>query len=313
MRDRLQSAANWFPAWVLGAALLALWKPPLFTWFAGPWIVWGLAVVMLGMGLTLSVRDFGGVLRMPGAVALGFVAQYSIMPLLGWSVAKALALPADFAVGLILVACCPGGTASNVVCFLARANVALSVVMTMCSTLAAVVMTPLLTQWLAGAYVPVDAWGILLTTAQVVLVPVLLGLFLHHRTPRLAAVLTPAGPLLSVLIISLIVASIIGQSAAAIFEHGPRLLLAVALLHGGGFALGYTLARVCRYNEVSARTISIEVGMQNSGLGAVLARTHFAAAPLTAVPAALSSVCHSLLGSLLAGYWRWRGNPPGAC
>ena len=141
MRRLLLASANWFPAWVLGASLLALWQPALFTWFSVPWIVGGLALVMLGMGLTLSAGDFAAVLRLPGAVALGFAAQYTIMPLIGWSVGKMLALPAPFAVGLILVACCPGGTASNVVTYLARGNVALSVLMTMCSTLAAVVMS----------------------------------------------------------------------------------------------------------------------------------------------------------------------------
>jgi BASS family bile acid:Na+ symporter len=307
MRRLLLASADWFPAWVLGGALLALWKPELFTWFSGPWIVWGLAVVMLGMGITLNVSDFASVMRMPRTVGLGFVAQYTIMPLLGWSVAKLLALPPAFAVGLILVACCPGGTASNVVTYLARANVALSVIMTMCSTLAAVVMTPLLTGWLAGAYVPVDAWGIFLTTAQVVLAPILLGLLLHHKAPRLTGFILPVGPIVSVLVISLIVASIIGQNAAAIFAHGPQLLLAVSLLHGGGFALGYAAARLGGYDRKIARTVSIEVGMQNSGLGAVLAKTRFAAEPLTAVPSALSSVCHSLLGSLLAGWWRLRG------
>ena len=304
MRRLLLASADWFPAWVLAAALLALWQPSLFTWFSGPWIVWGLALVMLGMGLTLDVADFAAVLRLPGAVAVGFAAQYTIMPLLGWSVGKMLALPAPFAVGLILVACCPGGTASNVVTYLARGNVALSVIMTMCSTLAAVVMTPLLTGWLAGAYVPVDAWGIFLTTAQVVLAPVLAGLLLHHQAPRLAGFILPAGPIMSVLVISLIVGSIIGQNASAIFAHGGQLLLAVTLLHSGGFFLGYVVGRLFGFDLGVARTISIEVGMQNSGLGAVLAKTRFAAEPLTAVPSALSSVCHSLLGSLLAAWWR---------
>ena len=304
MRRFLLASADWFPAWVLAAALLALWQPSLFTWFSGPWIVWGLALVMLGMGLTLNVADFAAVLRLPGAVAVGFAAQYTIMPLLGWSVGKMLALPAPFAVGLILVACCPGGTASNVVTYLARGNVALSVIMTMCSTLAAVVMTPLLTGWLAGAYVPVDAWGIFLTTAQVVLAPVLAGLLLHHQAPRLAGFILPAGPIMSVLVISLIVGSIIGQNASAIFAHGGQLLLAVTLLHSGGFFLGYVVGRLFGFDLGVTRTISIEVGMQNSGLGAVLAKTRFAAEPLTAVPSALSSVCHSLLGSLLAAWWR---------
>ena len=306
MRRLLLASADWFPAWVLTAALLALWQPSLFTWFSGPWIVWGLALVMLGMGLTLDVADFAAVLRLPGAVAVGFAAQYTIMPLLGWSVGKMLALPAPFAVGLILVACCPGGTASNLVTYLARGNVALSVIMTMCSTLAAVVMTPLLTGWLAGAYVPVDAWGIFLTTAQVVLAPVLAGLLLHHQAPRLAGFILPAGPIMSVLVISLIVGSIIGQNASAIFAHGGQLLLAVTLLHSGGFFLGYVVGRLFGFDLGVTRTISIEVGMQNSGLGAVLAKTRFAAEPLTAVPSALSSVCHSLLGSLLAAWWRRR-------
>ena len=304
MRRLLLASADWFPAWVLAAALLALWQPSLFTWFSGPWIVWGLALVMLGMGLSLRLENFTAVLRLPGAVALGFAAQYTIMPLLGWSVAQMLALPAPLAVGLILVACCPGGTASNVVTYLARGNVALSVLMTMCSTLAAVVMTPLLTGWLAGAFVPVDAWVIFVTTAQVVLAPVLLGLFLHHKAPRLTEFMLPAGPIVSVLVISLIVASIIGQNAAAIFAHGGQLLLAVTLLHGGGFFLGSLLGRFGGFDRAVTRTLSIEVGMQNSGLGAVLAKTHFAAEPLTAVPSALSSVCHSLLGSLLAAWWR---------
>ncbi len=306
MRRLLSAAANAFPVWVLGATLLALWQPPLFAWFSGPWIVWGLAVVMLGMGLTLELDDFRAVTRMPRAVAAGFIGQYTIMPLLGWSVARLLALPDAFAVGLILVACCPGGTASNVVTFLARANVALSVVMTTCSTLAAVVMTPLLTGWLAGAYVTVDAWGMFLTTAQVVVAPVVLGVLLRRHLPRVADTLLPVGPLLSVVVISLIVGSIIAQNASAILVHGPRLLLAVALLHAGGFAFGYLLTRLCGFDRMTARTISIEVGMQNSGLGAVLAKTHFAAAPLTAVSSALSSVCHSLIGSLLAGVWRLR-------
>jgi BASS family bile acid:Na+ symporter len=233
------------------------------------------------------------------------------MPLLGWSVARLLRLPDALAVGLILVACCPGGTASNVVTYLAGANVALSVVFTLASTLAAVIMTPILTLLLAGTRVSVDAWGMLLTTAQVVLAPVLLGVFLHHRMPRLAALVKPVGPILSVIVISLICASIVGANAQAIFTHGLILILAVVLLHSGGFGLGYALALALRYDRNVARTLSIEVGMQNSGLGTVLARKHFPLEPLTAVPAALSSVCHSLIGSLLAGYWRLKAAKDG--
>jgi BASS family bile acid:Na+ symporter len=283
-----------------------MWRPEAFTWFSGPWIVWGLAFVMLGMGVTLDAGAFRKVATRPWPVALGFFAQYTVMPATGWFVAKALGLPPDFAVGLILVACCPGGTASNVVTYIARANVALSVVMTFCSTLAAVAMTPWLTHWLAGAYLEVDAAGMLLTTLQVVVAPVAIGVALHHRVPALAKSFSEYGPFVSVLLICLIVASIVGNSREAILEHGGRLAVAVVLLHGSGFFLGWVLAKLARLPTPDSRAVSIEVGMQNSGLAAVLAKTHFVANPLTAVPAALSSVAHSLIGSLLAAVWRLR-------
>lgn len=301
----LNILANLFPVWVVLGGLLALMHPPWFTWFGSGAITWGLAVIMLGMGITLSVDDFKAVARMPRAVATGVAAQYLIMPLLGWSLAHLLSLPTAYAVGLILVSCCPGGTASNVVTFIARANVALSVLMTMCSTFAAVAMTPLLTKGLAGTLVPVPAWGLFLSTVQVVLVPLVLGLTLHHLAPRVVRAVLPAAPLVSVLTIVLICASIIGGSAPAVKASGGKLLLAVGLLHAGGFGLGYGFARLFGYEELVRRTVSIEVGMQNSGLGVVLARGHFAD-PLTAVPCAISATFHSVIGSVLAGLWRVR-------
>lgn len=302
----LARAADAFPVWILVAALLALFQPSVFTWFSGGWIVWTLALVMLGMGLTLTTDDFRRVATMPRAVALGFVAQYTIMPGLGWGIAHLLRLDPPFAVGLVLVACCPGGTASNIVTYIARADVALSVVMTMCSTFAAVLMTPLLTSLLAGTWVKVDALGLLLGTVQVVLIPLLLGLALRHFAPRLVARLLPAAPLVSVLGVTLIVGSIVGANAPAIRAGAATLLLAVFLLHAGGFGLGWVAAWIFRQPSATRRTVSIEVGMQNSGLGVVLARQNFAD-PLTAVPCAISSVFHSLIGSLLAGWWRRRG------
>lgn len=306
MPSFLVLAANLFPVWVLLGAVTALFYPAAFTWFDRTWITVGLAVIMLGMGITLSVDDFKKVLRMPKAVGCGFAAQYLIMPFLGWWVAQLYRLDPPLAVGLILVSCCPGGTASNVVTYIARANIALSVLMTMCSTMAAVVMTPLLTSWLAGAYVPVDGWGMFWSTVQVVLLPMLVGLFCHHRFPALTRWVSPAGPLVSVVLITLICASIVGQNRMAILENGVLILSAVATLHSAGFFLGYLFARIFRYDVIVARTVSIEVGMQNSGLGATLARAHFTAEPLAAVPSAISSVCHSVIGSLLAGIWRNR-------
>ncbi|MFT4571075.1 MAG: BASS family bile acid:Na+ symporter [Hyphomicrobiaceae bacterium] len=305
MQRAVDIATNAFPIWVVLAGIAALVHPPLFTWFSGPWIVWGLAVIMLGMGITLSIDDFREVVRVPGAVVAGVTAQYLIMPFLGWGLATALALPTPLAVGLILVASCPGGTASNVVCYLARANVALSVLMTMTSTFTAIIMTPVLTKWLAGTLVPVDAWGLFMSTVQVVLLPVLAGLALHHLVPRVVAAVTPVAPLISVAAIVMICASIIGASADTLLSSGGRLVVAVVALHGGGFAIGYGFGRLLGYEDLVRRTISIEVGMQNSGLGAVLARRHFAD-PSTALPAAISATVHSVIGSALAGIWRVR-------
>lgn len=190
---------------------------------------------------------------------------------------------------------------------------ALSVLMTMCSTFGAIVMTPLLTSWLAGTLVPVDGWGLFLSTVQVVLLPLVIGLGLHHFLPRLVQAVLPAAPPISVITIALICASIIGQSAAAIKESGGLLLLAVFLLHAGGFLLGYFFAQLFGYDKIIRRTISIEVGMQNSGLGVVLAKKHFAdpitGVSLAAVPCAISSVFHSVIGSVLAGIWRLTRQP----
>jgi len=299
-----------FPVWVVVLCGFALVEPDWFTWFRGPWIVWGLAVIMLGMGVTLTVNDFKTVTKMPKPVIVGVVAQYTIMPLLGWGIGRALGLPTEYAVGLILVACCPGGTASNVVAFIAKADVCLSVVMTAFSTLAAVVMTPLLTTTLVGTRVPVDAWGLFQSTLQVVIIPVVAGVVLNRVFPKAVKTMLPVAPLVSVLAIAMICASIIGQRADEVKESVGPLMLGVALLHVGGFTLGYGLTRLMKLPIRSARTVAIEVGMQNSGLGVVLANKHFAnpvtGIALAAVPCAISAVMHSVIGSVCAGYWRWK-------
>jgi len=301
--------SNLFPVWVVLGGIAALIHPGCFMWFTGRWIVGGLAVIMLGMGITLRFEDFRHVLRMPRAVAVGLVAQFTIMPLLGWGIARLLKLDTPYAVGLILVACCPGGTASNVVSYLARANVALSVLMTMCSTFAAVLLTPLLTKALAGTYVPVDAWKLFLDTTEVVLAPVLAGLLLHQFAPRMVKWVQPVSPPIAVITIALICASVIGQQADRILHSGGRILGAVFLLHAGGFALGYGMARLLRHDTQVCRTIAIEVGMQNSGLGVVLARTSFPNLPAAPIPCAISATFHSVIGSVLAGIWRLRPPP----
>lgn len=298
-----------FPLWILLCSGVALASPGAFAWFSGEWIVWGLGVIMLGMGLTLTFEDFRAVLSLPKAAMVGVFAQFLVMPSLGYGVAMLLDLPGidpNLAAGLILVACCPGGTASNVITFLARANVALSVLMTTVSTFAAIALTPLLTKWFAGTLVEIDAWKLCLDTVKVVLAPVLAGLLLNRYLPKASRRVAPVAPLVSVVAIVLIVASVIGQNRDLVLGSGWRLLAAPALLHIGGFALGYLAARALKLPVEDRRTISIEVGMQNSGLGTHLARNSFpgTAAP---VPCAISAVYHSLIGSLLAGWWRWKG------
>jgi BASS family bile acid:Na+ symporter len=298
--DRLTRA---FPVWVMTAAVIALIEPRALTWFSGPLITGGLGLIMLGMGLTLEVADFARVAQDPVTVATGFVLQYTVMPALGWAMGYLFDLPTPFAVGLVLVACCPGGTASNVVTFLARGDVSLSVTMTALSTLMAAVMTPLLTELLVGSRVEVSVVGLLISTLQVVIVPVVAGVALTSLAPRTTARLQVVAPLAAVITIALIVGSILGAGRDEVMGAGLRLLGAVAGLHAGGFALGYVCARIAGRSTIASRTISIEVGMQNSGLGVVLARQHFAS-PLVAIPCAISSLTHSVLGSMLAAWWR---------
>jgi bile acid:Na+ symporter, BASS family len=252
---------------------------------------------------------------MPRALVAGVALQFTVMPLAGFAIAYALALEQGLAVGLILVACCPGGTASNIVAYLARGNVALSVAMTMASTLAAVVLTPLLTGVLAGAYVEIDRVNLLQNMAVIVLVPVLAGTLLNRLFPRVAGAVSGLLPLVAIILVILIVGGIVGGAKAEIAVHAGVLVLATFLLHLAGFGLGFLLARLLGLGTAEQRTIAIEVGMQNSGLGSGLAKTpafaaqfaDIAQAALAPVPAAISAVWHVVIGSLLAGWWRRRG------
>lgn len=308
----MKHSRSWFTdlylLWLIGVAVVALLWPATFLWFCGQWVVWALTLVMLGMGFTLTVDDFRRLFRMPGSLALGFLAHYTIMPISGWLLARTLKLDAGFAVGLILVASCPSGTASNVISFLARANVALAVMVTLTSTLLAFVMTPLWCKTLAGAYVPVDALRLCLSTLQVAVAPVLLGVFCNWKFPKQVAKVSRFGPVVSVLAIMFITGGIVAANADAILANAGKLALATVLLHVMGFGVGYAVAKTLGYAEDVARTISIEVGMQNGGLAAVLARQNFPTQPMTAVPAVFSAIVQNIVGSIVASYWRAR--PP---
>lgn len=292
-----------FPLWIILCAALALLEPKLFTWFSGPWITFGLSGIMLGMGLNLKWSDFAQVVKTPAWVLLGLLLQFTVMPLLGWGLSKIFHLPPFFAVGMILVSSCPGGTASNVIAYLAKAHIALSVAMTTCSTLAAIVLTPILTASLAGSTLDVDAWGLFYSTLKVVLIPVIVGIILNRYAPKWTRKVIPYAPNVAVALIVLIVASIIGQGKSIVLTSGISLFFALCCLHILGFVLGYLFSVLLLRNDKVSKTISIEVGMQNSGLGAVLARENFIH-PATAIPSALSSLIHSILGSIFVAFFK---------
>lgn len=286
-----------FPLWIVLGALLSFGYPQSVTWFKGPLITWGLGGIMLGMALTLDISDFKRIGQSPKWVLSGVALQFLIMPFLGYTLAALFKLPTEFAVGLILVSCCPGGTASNVISFLAKANVALSVSMTAVSTFVAIVATPLLTSLLVHQRLEVNGWGLFISTVQVVLVPLVLGLSLKKFFPILTQRLLPVAPVVAVFLIVMIVSSVLGSGRQIILHAGISLFVAVLLLHVLGFALGFIVSWMINKDRQVAATTAIEVGMQNSGLGVVLAKSNFSQAAVS-IPSALSSVCHCLIGSL---------------
>ncbi len=262
---------------------------------------------MLCMGLTLSVRDFADVLLRPKVVLSGVAVQYLAMPFLAWLVAKVLALPPALATGLILVGCCPGGTASNVIAYLAKADVALSVCLTAMATLLAVLMTPLLATLYIGQQAPVPTWGLFGSVAKIVLLPVTAGTLLNTFFGARLSGPKRLLPVLSTLAIVVIIGIVVSLNRNGLSEVGGRAILAVVLHNGLGMAAGYLAARMLRLKPAQLRTLVIEIGMQNSGLGVALAKQYFST--LAALPGAVFSVWHNLTGSLLAGYWA--RHPPG--
>ncbi|OFW12140.1 MAG: bile acid:sodium symporter [Acidobacteria bacterium RIFCSPLOWO2_02_FULL_59_13] len=289
-----------FPLWAVAATTVALAWPDRLTPL-GPAIVPLLGVVMFGMGLTLTARDFLAVARRPLLIAGGTALQFGIMPLAAWIVGHSLSLPPELLVGLILVGACPGGTASNVICFLARGDVALSVTLTTVSTLLAVLLTPALTWLYVGELVPVPVLSMLLSILQVVILPVVAGVVVNHLFGARFAYLRGSFPLISVAAIVVIIAIVVALNAGQAAVLAWPVVMAVALHNSLGLAAGYSLPWLFGFDARICRTLAIEVGMQNSGLGVALATQFFSAA--AALPGAVFSVWHNLSGSLLAAYW----------
>lgn len=291
-----------FALWVVVFAFIALCFPTAFVWMKA-YIPWVLGIIMLGMGMTMTVDDFKGVLQSPKAVFVGVVAQFLIMPSLAYVLCQVFQLPAEIAVGVLLVGCCPGGTASNVIAYMAKANTALSVACTSVSTFLAPILTPAIFYILASQWIPIDAGSMFIDILKVVIFPIILGVLLRSLFKQKTEQYIQVMPLISVIAIVVIVAAIIAASKESILQSG-LLILGVVILHNGlGFLLGYWASRLFNLSYPDCKAVAIEVGMQNSGLGVTLAAIHFAASPVTAVPSAIFSLWHNISGPALATYW----------
>ncbi|SFF46521.1 bile acid:Na+ symporter, BASS family [Aureimonas phyllosphaerae] len=289
-----------FAVWVIVFAALGFFLPAAFRPVA-PYIVTLLGIIMFGMGLTLSLDDFREVGRRPFDVGVGVLGQFLIMPLVAVLLTRIIPMSPEVAAGVILVGCCPGGTSSNVMTYLSKGDVALSVACTSVTTLLAPLVTPFLVWLFASQFLPVDAMSMFVSIVKVILLPLALGFALQKLAPSLVRVAEPALPLVSVTGIVLIVAAVVAVNQAATAGSG-LLIFAVVILHNGiGYALGFLTARACGLSLAKRKAISIEVGMQNSGLGAALASAHFS--PLSAVPSAIFSVWHNISGALLANVY----------
>ena len=294
-----------FAIWVLLFAAIAMVLPDIFVWLKA-YIPWMLGIIMLGMGMTMTVDDFKSVLQSPKAVMIGVLAQFMVMPGLAYALCKLLQLPTEIAIGVILVGCCPGGTASNVITYMAKGNTALSVACTSVSTLLAPIFTPAIFSVLASQWLEINAMSMLVSILQVVLFPIIVGLLIRSLFKKQVGAYIQVMPLISVVAIVAIVAAIIAGSRTQILESGLLILGVVALHNGLGYLLGFWASRWLKLPYADCKAVSIEVGMQNSGLGVALAATHFAASPLTAVPSAIFSLWHNISGPALATYWASR-------
>ena len=292
--------SDWMGVLVLMAALAGLLFPGTLGRLKPALINPLLGVIMFGMGLTLKPADFRVVFSRPKDVIIGCLAQFTVMPLLAFALTRIFRLDAALAIGVILVGCCPGGTASNVITYLAKGDLALSVGMTAVSTVLAPVLTPLLVWLLAGEMVAVDVIGMLLSILWVVILPIALGLLVKKFWPRTTERATGWLPAVSTLAICLIVLIVIAANAHKLLDGGWIILLVVALHNLCGFVIGYLIGGFLGLTSPKRRAISIEVGMQNSGLATSLATIHFAAYPLATIPGALFSVWHNISGAVLA-------------
>lgn len=299
----LQRFTSLFPIWAIVLSAIALLYPDIFLPYKDA-IPFLLGLVMFGMGMTLALKDFLLVFKRPKAIITGTVLQYALMPLIGFLIAGAFSLSPEITAGVVLLGCCPGGTASNVISYLAKGDVALSIVLTSVSTLISFVMTPLLTWIYIGQTIDVDMYGMLVSILQIVIVPVALGIVINTLSGSRIENIRYLFPLFSVLTIVFIIAIIMALNRETVISAGILIAVVVMLHNLLGLVSGYGFAKLLGLSEIEARTIGIEVGMQNSGLSVALAIKYFAAT--AALPGALFSIWHNISGSFAASYWAER-------
>lgn len=293
-----------FLLWAIAISVAGFYFPGVFTPLT-PHIVLLLAIIMFGMGVTLTVDDFKNVIRQPFAIFLGTFLQFLLMPLIAFALCKIFQLPEEFLIGLILVGCCPGGTASNLICYLAKGDVALSISLTTVSTLLSFLLTPLLTFLYIGEIVHVPINDMMTTILQIIIIPVIAGLAINTYASKNIERYIDVFPVLSVLSIVVIIGIVIALNHDNLVTIPVLIVICVILHNLSGFLLGYCISRAFKMSESHSRAISIEVGMQNSGLSVVLAMKYFGA--IASLPGAIFSIWHNVGGSLLAFYW---GNKP---
>ena len=306
----LNNISNFFGKYmaviVLVIAAAALFVPQTGLWISLSWINYLLMIIMFGMGLSLKFEDFKIVLIRPKDIIIGCVAQFTIMPLLAFVLCKLFNLEPALMVGVILVGACPGGTSSNVITYLSKGDVALSVGMTSINTILAPVLTPLITYLLLSTTVNVDTFSMFISIINVVIIPIVLGFVINKFFAKFTQKVIKILPLISVMGICMIVASVVSHNASKILSTG-LIVFSVVILHNIlGYVCGFGLGKILKYNTAKTKAISIEIGMQNSGLATNLALTSFASLAMATVPGAIFSVWHNISGAILASiYNKW--------
>lgn len=296
----LKKISALFPLWAIIFSIICYLQPSLVVEFKG-WIIPLLILIMFCMGITLKVEDFKRVLKKPKIIALAVFLQFLIMPLAAFIVSKFFNLSTELLVGMVLVGAVSGGTASNVIAYLAKADVALSITMTIVSTLLSILITPYLTLLYVGQTVPVPAFSMLLSILKIVFIPVVIGIVLNHFFHSFIEKRNDFFAFLSIVAIVFIIGIIIGINQSKISSLALSLMLAIIAHNIIGLVLGYYIPKFMGYDKKSCKTVAIEVGMQNSGLAVVLAMKYFS--PLSALPGAIFSIWHNISGSIIAGYW----------